>query len=164
MMRVHKMGVALLLLLLLSGCSSMGAASPAKEGEDELSIAALFQTESGDALHGSAAYFSTETNSDNYQVGNDGTANISGLPRKGELLLTLFDQQQEIQGTITLSFSEGAVIDAMTGEDGVGHITVRNDTNEVALIFVLTEDGTLRCTLWLARTVSSGADLTQKGV
>ena len=163
-MYIHKMGVALLLLLLLSGCTGIDAASYEKEGGDELSIAAVFQTESGNALHGSASYFSTETSSDHYQVDSDGTASIPGLPRNGELLLTLFDQRQEVQGTIMLSFSEGAVIDAMTDEEGVGHITVRNDTSEVALMFVLTEDGTLRCTLWLARTVPAGTDFTQKGV
>ena len=157
---IHKMGAALLLLLLLSGCAGIDAAPRGKEGEEELSIAAVFQTESGNALHGSASYFSAETSSDHYQVDSDGTASIPGLPRNGELVLALFDQQQEVQGAITLSFSE----DAMTDEDGVGHITVRNDTNEVALIFVLTEDGALRCTLWLARTAPAGTDFTRKGV
>lgn len=162
-MRIQKVVAALLLLLLLSGCVSMGAAPPEQEDEDELSIAALFQTENGDALHGSAAYFSTEANSNYCQVDSDGTASISGLPRNGELLLTLFDQQQEVQSAMTLSFDQGAVIDAMTSEDGVGHITVRSDTSEVALIFVLTEDGTLQCTLWLARTVPTNENLLQKG-
>lgn len=162
MMYIHKMGAALLLLLLLLGC--IDAAPHEGEDEDELSIEAVFQTESGDALHGSASCFSTGTSGDNYQVDSDGTASIPGLPRNGELRLTLFDQRQEVQGTIMLSFSEGAVIDAMTDEEGVGHITVRNDTSEVALMFVLTEDGTLRCTLWLAGTVPVGTGFTQKGV
>lgn len=160
---IQKIGAALLLLLLLSGCAGKGAAPHEKEEEDDLSIAALFQSESGDALHGSTAYFSMEASSNSCQVDSDGTASISGLPRNGELLLTLFDQRQEVQGTITLSFSEGAVIDAMTDEDGAGHITVRNDTREVALVFILTEDSTLRCTLWLAGSVPSDADFTQKG-
>lgn len=158
-MRIQKMVTALLLLLLLSGCASMGAAPSEGEDEDEFSITALFQTENGDALHGSAAYFSTEANSNYCQVDSDGVVSVFGLPRNGELLLTLFDQQQKVQGAMTLSFDQGAVIDAMTSEDGVGHITVRNDTREVALIFVLTEDGTLQCALWLARTVPSSAYL-----
>lgn len=157
-MRIQKMGAVLLLLLLLSGC--MGAAPSENADKDELSISALFQTESGETLHGSAAYFSTEANSDYCQVNSDGTVSVTGLPRNGELLLTLFDQRQELQGAMTLFFGQGAVIDAMTGEDGVGHITVRNDTSEVALIFVLTEDGTLQCTLWLARTIPADADLS----
>lgn len=165
-MRFQKMGVVLLLSLLLSGCAGAGAAPPAETGETgekELSVAALFQTESGDTLYGSAACFSTEASSDCCQVDNDGTASVSGLPRSGELLLTLLDPQQEVQGAMTLSFDQGAVIDATTGEDGIGHITVREDTNEVALLFVLTEDGTLRCTLWLARNIPSNAELPQKG-
>lgn len=91
-------------------------------------------------------------------------ASVSGLPRSGKLLLTLFDPQQEVQGAMTLSFDRGAVIDAITSQDGVGHIIVRNDTSEVALIFILTKDGTLQCTLWLERTASSNVDHPQNGV
>lgn len=160
-MRFQKIGTLLLLLLLLSGCKSIGAAPHA---ETELYVAALFQTENGDTLHGSAVCFSTETDSDYCQVGNDGTASISGLPRSGELLLTLFGPQQEVQGAMTLFFDQGAVIDATTSEDGVGYITVREDTGEVALRFVLTENGALQCTLWLAKTLPPNAELPQKGV
>jgi len=162
-MRVQKVGIALLLLLLLSGCASMSAAPPEKTEEDELSIAALFQTENGDTLNGSAACFTTEANSGHCQVDSEGVASVSGLPRSGELLLTLFDPQQEVQGAMTLSFDQGAVIDATTGQDGVGHITVRNDTSEVALIFILTGDGTLQCALWLERTVPPNTDHPQNG-
>lgn len=161
-MRIQKVGIALLLLL-LSGCASMGAAPPAKTEEDELSITALFQTESGNTLNGSEACFTTETDSEYCQVDSEGVASVSGLPRSGELLLTLFDPQQEVQGAMTLSFGQGSVIDATTGENGVGHITVRNDTREVALIFILTEDGTLQCTLWLEKTVPLNVDYSQKG-
>ena len=163
-MRFQKMGAVLLFLLLLSGCASLGEAPPAEADEEDLSIAALFQTENGDTLHGSAVCFSTETSRDYCQVDNDGTASISGLPRSGELLLTLFDPQQEVQGAMTLFFDQGAVIDATTGEDGVGYITVREDTGEVALLFVLTENGILQCTLWPARTLPPNAELPQKGV
>lgn len=164
MMYLLKMGAALLTLLFLSGCAGMDAAPAEEAEEDKLSIAALFQTESGDALHGSVAHFSTGAKSKQHHVSSDGTVSVSGLPRRGELRLTLFDRQQEVQGAMTLSLSEGAVIDATTGEDGIGHITVRNDTSEVALIFVLTEDGALQCTLWLAGPVSADTDPPQKGV
>ena len=152
-MRFQEIGALLLLLLLFSGCSGIGAAPPAEADKEELSVAALFQTENGDALHGSAVCFSTETASDYCQVDNGGTARISGLPRSGELLLTLFDPQQEVQGSMTLFFDQGAVIDATTSED----------TGEVALLFVLTENGALQCTLWLARTLPPNAELPQKG-
>lgn len=163
-MRIPKTGAALLFLLLLPGCAGMGAAPSKKTDKEEISIAALFQTENGNTLRGSAACFSTEANRDCCQVDYDGTASISGLPRSGEVLLTLFDQQQEIRGTMTLSFDRGAVIDATTGENGVGYITVRDDISEVALIFVLTESRTLRCALWLERAAPLNADCPQKGV
>lgn len=163
-MRFQKMGIVLLLSLLLSGCAGIGAAPPTEADEEGLSVAALFQTEGGDTLYGSAVCFSTETSRDYCQVNHDGTVSISGLPRSGELLLTVFDPQQEVQGAMTLFFDQGAVIDATTGEDGVGYITVREDTGEVALLFVLTESGALQCTLWLAGTRSPNAGLPREGV
>lgn len=162
MMWIQKTGSMLLLLLLLSGCARADAA-PSEEG-NEISIEALFQTESGDALQGCAACFSAGAIESYCQVDSDGTASVTGLPRDGELLLTLFDRQQEVQGIMTLLLERGAVIDAMTGEDGVGHITIRDDTSEVALMFVLTEDGDLRCTLWLTKTAPANTDLLRKGV
>lgn len=160
MVRMQKFGAVLLALLLLPGCAYVNAAPPEGADDDGLSVAALFRTESGDALHGSTACFSTEAEDGCCQVGGDGTASVSGLPRRGELLLTVFDRQREVQGAMTLSFDEGAVTDAMTGEDGVGHVTVRRDAREVALLFILAEDGGLRCTLWLAGTAPSGAGLS----
>lgn len=147
-MRMRRAGAALLLLLLLSGCGEPSTHS--SEGADTLSVAARFRTEDGEALPGGAAEFSAGEGGGRCALDGGGEASVSGLPRSGEMLLTLFDQRQEVRGAMTLSLSEGAVIDATTGEDGVGHITIRRDTSEVALLFVLTEDGALRCTLWLS--------------
>lgn len=150
-MYIRKMGAAcLLIVLFLSGCAGSGPPAPEPAGEDGLSVTALFQTESGEPLQGGAAQFSAGESSGSCPLDGGGAINVSGLPRSGDLLLTLFDRRQEVRGAMTLSFTEGAVIDATTGEDGVGHITVRSDTDEVVLLFILEEGGALRCTLWLA--------------
>ena len=119
-MGFQKMGAGLLLLLLLSGCASIDAAPPEETSEEELSLTALFQTESGDALYDSAACFSTKTSNDCCPVDDNGIVRVSGLPRSGELMLTLFDPQQKVQGSMTLFFDQGAVIDATTSKDGAG--------------------------------------------
>ena len=56
------------------------------------------------------------------------------LPRNGSFMLALLDRQEQTQGTMRLSFSEGAVIDATTGKDGVGYVMVSGDTDEVATV------------------------------
>lgn len=163
-MRVHRIGAVLLAAFFFSGCTGVQGPPSEEAAADRLSIAALFQTESGEALQGGAACFSGEAESSWCQVGGDGRASVSGLPREGEMVLTLFDQKREERGAMTLLLERGAVMDATTGEDGVGHVTVRDGAGEVALIFVLMESGGLQCSLCLAETVSSSADPPRKGV
>lgn len=160
-MYIPKPAAALLALLFLSGCAGTGAVPPERTEEDALSVSALFQAEDREMLRGSVARFSVQETS--YPLDSGGEIRASGLPRSGELLLTLFDQRQEVQGAMTLSFSQGAVSDATTGEDGVGHITVRTDADEVALLFDVTESGALTCTLWLNQAEASDTDQPRKG-
>ena len=140
------------LLLLLCSCSSAAQKSPPpEETENEIAIAASFRQEDGTDLRGSTIRFAFGGNSINYPLGDDGECVISGLPKVGDLMLTVFDRQERIQGAMTLSLSEGAVIDATTDDSGVGHIILRGDTEEVALVFVLKSDGSLLCALRLTR-------------
>lgn len=140
------------LLLLLCSCSSAPQKSPLpEETETEIAIATPFRQEDEIDLRGSTICFAFGGNSINYPLGDDGECIISGLLRVGDLVLTVFDRQERIQGAMTLSLSEGAVIDATTDDSGVGHIILRGDTEEVALVFILKSDGSLLCTLRLTR-------------
>ena len=152
-------GAMLLLLLLLSACADTGILPPEETNDDSISISALFRTEEGNALQGGARISSGEGDGD-YPLDGNGELTVSDLPRNSELLLTLFDRRQRAQGAMPLSFSEGSVIDATTGKDGVGHITMRSDTDQVALLFVLAEDGSLRCSLWFAEPEPSDGTLS----
>lgn len=114
---------------------------------------AAFEEENGSPLSGRTVRFSGGENSADYQTDQDGELTIADLPSEGELTIAVLDNREEAQGSITLTLSLGAVIDATTSADGIGHITVRNDTDEVSLLFVLEEDGALMCTLWLTTNI-----------
>lgn len=150
-MHMGKIGAILALLLFLPGCTGTEGSTPGEAKRGEISLVARFRSEDGGVLRGGAVRFSAEKDGDSYPLDSEGVVSVSGLSRDEELLLTLLDQHREVQGSMTLSFSEGTVIDAVTGEDGVGHITIRDDTDEVALAFVLSESGALQCNLWLAQ-------------
>lgn len=151
-------------MLFFGGCSRTVEQTAGSTDASGLTMKAAFEEEDGTPLSNCTVRFSDGENSADYQADQDGALTISDLPTGGELTAAVLDGQEEPRGTVTLSFSRGAVIDAATDEDGVGHITVREDTDKISLIFVLTENGALQCTLWLAETASSGAGLPQKGV
>ncbi len=138
------------LLLVLYGLSNPIEEAPSGAAANKLTIAASFLREDGSALCGSKARFSFEETSVEHPLEDSGELKVSGLPRSGELTLTVLDRQEREQGAMALSVSEGAVIDAATDESGVGHITLRRDTEEVALLFTLRDDGSLLCALRLA--------------
>lgn len=151
------------LLLVLYGCSNaIEETPPESAGTDELTITASFQREDGSALCDSKARFSFEETSVEHLLDSGEESKISGLPRSGDMTLIVLDRQEYEQGSMVLSVSEGAVIDAATDEDGVGHITLRRDTEEVALLFTLRDDGSLHCALRLENDRSKEAE--QRGI
>jgi len=154
-MRVTRENICVLavviVFLVLYGCSNAIEEAPSETAEDEFTIAASFLREDGSALCGSTACFSFEESSVDRPLDDNGQLKISGLPRSGDMTLIILDRQEREQGVMALSVSEGAVIDAATDEDGVGHITLRRDTEEVALLFTLRDDGSLLCALRLVQ-------------
>lgn len=154
-MRVRgKTGYTLLfagMLLILSVCVRIGGNAPpeAEPPEDGVSVEASFRQEDGGALRESTVRVSTEEDSVDYQLDGSGALAVSGLPRSGTLTLTVLDHQGRIRGATNLTFSEGAAIDASTDSGGDGHITLKQDTREIALMFLLQEDGTILCALRL---------------
>lgn len=117
--------------------------------EDVLSVTAGFAHEDGTMLSDGIIQLSNGGHILEYPL-RDTTLAFPNLPRNGSFMLALLDRQEQTQGTMRLSFSEGAVIDATTGKDGVGYVMVSGDTDELALYFILTDDGELQCTLWLS--------------
>ncbi len=158
--RKKYIAVSLFIILLLFFAAYIhtvedGTASP-HDTEGSLTLVAGFSREKGAALGNSIVRFSSGENDVDYSLGGSGELQITGLPRHGDLYLTVLDPQGQSIGTMTLRFSEGAVIDATTSEDGTGHITLRGDTEVIALFFSLTESGSLQCDLWLTRAGTSG--------
>lgn len=154
-MRFHgKTGYVLLffgVLFVLYGCARIGGdeTPEAEPSEDVVSMEASFRQEDGETLRESTVRVSTEADSADYPLDGSGALAVSGLPRSGTLTLTILDGQERVRGATNLTFSEGAVIDASTDSGGDGHITLKQDTREIALVFLLREDGTILCTLRL---------------
>lgn len=110
---------------------------------------AAFEEEDGTPLSNCTVRLSDGENSADYRSDENGTLTVSGLPTEGELTASVLAGQEEPQGTVTLSFSRGAVIDAVTDENSVAHVTLKEDTREIALRFTLYDDSTLGCELRL---------------
>jgi len=137
--------------LLLCGCSAAAEKEPQSAEADNpaITITASFKHEDGTVLSSETVRFSDEENSVDYELDEKGELVITGLPREGELTVTVLDRQAQPQGAITLTFSQGSVIDAVTDGGGAGQITLKKETEEVALEFTLCDGGSLRCALQL---------------
>ena len=142
------------LLLALWGCSGGPEDRPAPE--NKITIAASFHWEAGDSLGDGSVRLSAGGEPTGCPM-SGGEAELSGLPRQGSAALTLLDSQGTVLGTVRLSISQGAVIDAAADETGCAHITLRKDTDRVAVAFVLKPDGAVSCALQLAQAEPHGS-------
>lgn len=138
------------LLLFPGGCSRTVEQTDSGADASGLTMRASFEREDGTSLSECTVRFSDGENSADYLSDQDGALTVSGLPREGKLTVTVLEGREEPRGTVTLSSSQGAVIDAVTDEDSVAHITLKKDTREIALRFTLYDDNTLGCELRLS--------------
>lgn len=150
-----------ILLLLLCCCIYTVVQNQPDQEAGNLSVTAGFAHEDGTTFSEGIIQLSDGGHILEYPLSDTALA-FPNLPRNGSFMLALLDRQEQTQGTMRLSFSEGAVIDATTGKDGVGYVMVSGDTDEVALYFILTEDGELQCTLWLSHPHLPPASLPLK--
>lgn len=137
-------------ILFLGGCSHTVEQTAGSTDASGLTMKAAFEEEDGTPLSDGTVRLSDRENSMDYPLDQNGTLTVSGLPGEGDLTVTVPDGREEPRGTVTLSFSRGAVIDAVTDENAVAHITLKEDTREIALCFTLRDDGTLECALRLS--------------
>lgn len=169
-MTLHKkyISVSLFIILLLLFAAYIHTvednADPPEDAKDDLTLMAGFSKEDGIALSGNTVRLSSGEGGKDYPLDGSGKLQATGLPRNGDLFLTVLDPQGQAAGKMTLSISEGAVIDATTSEEGTGHITLRKDTDIIALSFSLSDDGSLQCSLWLTQPDGRSRTLSQEGV
>lgn len=141
----------ILLLLLFAACVDTGRNNRGfgENTKSDFTLVAEFLREDGSALGGDTVCLTLDGKRTDYPLNANGELQITGLPRNDDLLLCVLDPQGKAVGSMTLSFLEGAVIDASTSGDGAGQIALRRDTDLIALSFSLSEDGSLQCGLWL---------------
>lgn len=123
--------------------------SPADTAEPEatLTMTASFQDEAGAALADTTIRFTAGDTEAEYLTAEDGTLTVASLPAQGTLEVAVLDLDGETTGTAALEFSQGSVTDVTEGEDGTAAVTLLSGTDEIALNFVLMDDGTLTCAL-----------------
>ena len=156
-------------VLLLSGCAGTvkgstptgQTAAPLDEPSSQpsesaapvgtVTIEAKFQREDGTPLSGVTIRISDGNDSTDYSLDDGGALLLSGLPKSGERNLSILDQREQEAASMALRFTTGAVIDATTDADGVGHISLKEETDEMALDFTWNDDGSLNCTLRLSQ-------------
>ncbi len=159
--------LSLLCILLFAGCAGTVGESPTPSGnlspsaqttpspspeETEgrtVTLSTQFRREDGTALSGQSVRLSDGENSMDYPLDEEGQLRIAGLPKTGAYTVSVLEDDREA-GAMTLNLSVGAVIDAATDADGIGHVTLKEDTETVSLDFVLDESGTLTCSLRLS--------------
>ena len=137
-------------ILFLGSCSRTVEQTENRGDPGGLTLKAAFEKENGTALSNCTVRFSDGENRADCQADQDGALTISGLATGGELTVSVLDSREEPRGTVTLSFSRGAVIDAVTDENAVAHITLKEDTRDIALRFTLCDGNTLECKLQLS--------------
>ena len=153
------LGTAAGLCLLFCGCAGTveeiqvpnhaPSASSRPAARDDLALSAGFQGTDGQALSLGSALLQVGETDVQYPLDQWGRADFSGLPREGELWLSLLDREDREVGRAPLLISTGEVIDASSDREGVGYVTVREDTPRVELVFILTGEGHLICALQL---------------
>lgn len=121
--------------------------SPA-DGQEGIAIAARFCREDGMPLTQGSARISAGEISVTYPQDEDSGVRVWGLPREGTVSLVLLDAGAKEVGHTTLCFTTGTLIDASTDQEGIGYVTVKEDTAAIALAFTLNGD-VLECTLRL---------------
>ena len=129
-----------------------GAASGSAEVSEGMALNAHFQREDGVLPEGIVVRVSVGGDSADYPLDENGDLRVSGLPKSGEITLTLLDQEGKKLAAIVLQVSIGQVIDASTDENGIGHVTLKESTQEAALDFTWKEEEGLVCSLRLSQS------------
>ena len=120
------------------------------QAEDSVVLCAAFQRKDGTALSRGSASISDGQKSQSYLLDDRGELRAAGLPREGELLFCLYNEEGAELGKTTVNFSTGILVDASTDERGVGYVTLKQAQEEISLVFTLGADGMLTCALRLS--------------
>ncbi len=138
----------LLILMGISACSAeINSADDAQSVSETLTIVSTFFQENGRPLGENTVQISNKNNQNTYLLSEDGALRVANVPRESDLTFTLLDENERRLGSLSLQFVTGAITDASTGSENRGRVTVKNDVEEVNLIFTLMENGGMQCAL-----------------
>lgn len=139
------------LLLFAAGCADK-VEEPPQEDAGSVALTALFCREDGASTAGAEILIERAGAGETQYLGEDGKLFLAETARESTLTLSLLEEGK-VLGAITLELSVGAVTDASTDSGGTGHITLRENTEEICLLLLLSS-GKFDCSLYLAQNVA----------
>lgn len=114
-----------------------------------MELTTVFRYENGMAIRRGSVRIRCQQTEQSAALNDRGEASSFQVPKDNEATLILAGSDGREISRIALHFTAAAVTDASTDENGVGHISVKAETEQLTLLLTLDESDRLHCGLYL---------------
>ena len=114
-----------------------------------MELTTVFRYENGMAIRRGSVRIRCRQTEQSAALNDRGETSSFQVPKDNEATLILAGSDGREISRIALHFTAAAVTDASTDENGVGHISVKTETEQLTLLLTLDESDRLHCGLYL---------------